>query len=120
MMLLAGLMAPSVAPLVDHHFAERQPAHQHLGVPYGHVHTYGGGHVHDYAGPGLDDADGNGTAFYKSEAGPAGAIVLTTDKAMRDSLLFEPASTFKLPASSDTMARQAIIPPPDKPPRSRL
>jgi len=117
-MLLASLLAPAVAPLVDHHFAERQPAHQHLGVPYHHVHVYGDGHAHVGSVP--VDTDGNETAFYNTQAGLVGVTMVTTDKSMQTFLLFELTSTFSLPASSDTLARQAFTSPLDRPPRPRL
>jgi hypothetical protein len=117
---LAGLLAPAVGPLMDHHFAERQPAHQHLGLVPDHIHDYGANHAHRHAGP--DGAGGgNGTALYNAEGGPAGSIVaFTTDKAMQAFLLFEPTSTVSLPASLDRLARQAFTPPPDRPPRLQL
>lgn len=118
--LLVSLLVPAVGPLMDHHFAERQPAHQHLGLVGDHVHDYGANHAHRHAGP--DGAgSGNGTALYNAEGGPAGSTVgLTTDKAMQAFLLFEPTSTVSLPASLDRLARQAFTPPPDRPPRRQL
>ena len=48
--LLVSFLVPAVGPLMDHHFAERQPAHQHLGLVGDHVHDYGANHAHRHAG----------------------------------------------------------------------
>ena len=48
--LLTALLAPLLGPLVDHHFAERQPGHVHLyltGVPTQHLHHHEAFHSHD-------------------------------------------------------------------------
>ena len=48
--LLAALLIPLLGPLVDHHFAERQPGHLHLyltGVPVQHLHDHEAYHSHD-------------------------------------------------------------------------
>lgn len=39
---VALIALPAFGPFLDHHFAERQPYHAHLGAG-------GGGHVHEYA-----------------------------------------------------------------------
>ena len=119
--LLVSLLVPAVGPLMDHHFAERQPVHQHLGLAYHHVHDYGADHTHRHAGPDGAGAGGNGTAFYNAEGSPAGSMVaFTTDKAMPAFLVFEPVSTVILPASFDRLVRQAFTPPPEKPPRPQF
>lgn len=48
--LLTALLVPLLGPLVDHHFAERQPGHMHLyltGVPIKHLHHHEAFHSHD-------------------------------------------------------------------------
>ena len=39
---VAPVAPPGFGPFLDHHFAERQPYHAHLGAG-------GGGHTHEYA-----------------------------------------------------------------------
>ena len=48
--LLTTLLVPLFGPLVDHHFAERQPGHMHLyltGVPIQHLHHHEAFHSHE-------------------------------------------------------------------------
>lgn len=48
--LLTALLVPLLGPLVDHHFAERQPGHVHLyltGVSVQHLHHHEAFHSHD-------------------------------------------------------------------------
>lgn len=48
--LLFAILTPLLGPLVDHHFAERQPGHVHLyltGVPVQHLHHHEAFHSHD-------------------------------------------------------------------------
>ena len=48
--LLAALLLPLLGPLMDHHFAERQPAHLHVypaGVPIQHLHDHEAFHSHE-------------------------------------------------------------------------
>ena len=45
--LAVALVAPpSFGPFLDHHFAERQPYHAHLGAGGGHEHEYRREHSH--------------------------------------------------------------------------
>ena len=48
--LLTTLLVPLLGPLVDHHFAERQPGHLHVyltGIPTQHLHHHEASHSHD-------------------------------------------------------------------------
>ena len=47
--LVVALVAPAFGPILDHHFAERQPGHIHFGTanPSSHVHSYAESfHIH--------------------------------------------------------------------------
>ena len=44
--LLLALMLPAVGVLADHHFAERQPGHLHMGVYGDHPHILDTSHLH--------------------------------------------------------------------------
>ena len=62
--LLAALLLPLLGPLVDHHFAERQPAHLHVylaGVPIQHLHDHEAFHPHEAP---------NADSWYVENAGP--------------------------------------------------
>ena len=43
---VALIAPPSFGPFLDHHFAERQPYHAHLGAGGGHEHEYRREHFH--------------------------------------------------------------------------
>ena len=59
------LMLPSLGPLLDHHFAERQPGHTHWyrgAAGAEHSHPFEDFHIHYDAM--YDSADGGGIAFF--------------------------------------------------------
>ena len=44
------LLIPVLGPLLDHHFIERQPGHNHVytqGIPVDHIHPHQVSHTHD-------------------------------------------------------------------------
>lgn len=74
--LLAALLTPLLGPLVDHHFAERQPGHVHIylgGIPIQHLHDHEAFHTHDAptADPAVSEAGAhvleNGVIFMPQE-----------------------------------------------------
>lgn len=49
LLAVVALLASAVGPMLDHHFAERHPAHGHLylgAVSPGHSHPYEHSHIH--------------------------------------------------------------------------
>ncbi len=63
MAILSALLVPLFGPLVDHHFAERQPGHVHLyltGVPTQHLHFHEAHHSHDSPPAGPSDVGSSG------------------------------------------------------------
>ena len=61
---LAVVMAvlPFLGPVIDHHFAERQPYHAHFGTDAGHEHYYASLHAHQslpWTGSGVEQAAEN-------------------------------------------------------------
>ena len=125
----AALLAPLMGAALDHHFAERQPGHLHIGAPREHTHTHAFEHAHHlhhahaanrYARAASDGADAP-IALYKSEGSAAATPAVSPsnldDEALRQ---FRPTSVFTLPSLSDGAMRQRALPPPDKPPEHAL
>jgi hypothetical protein len=71
--MVAALAAPAIGPLVDHHFADRQPWHSHVGPLVYHVHSYGQQHPHAQADPGEADGVGLASLYGYETPLPAGA-----------------------------------------------
>ena len=117
LLLLVALATPFVGPLVDHHFAERQPGHIHLSAAGYQAHTHGQRHSHVHTRPEAGDNGGPALALYDFEVTPPiPAVVAGRDMAMQSFLHFKPESLFVIPALSSTPARNHYPPPLDKPP----
>jgi hypothetical protein len=113
-LVLIGLALPSFGPMLDHHFAERQPGHRHLGPAVSHVHGYDNQVEHHHpAAPG-----GHGpTAFYSYDASPpAISFAVVDDQAQWSTLLFMPSSVFVIPDRVDAQPSGHVTAPPGKPP----
>ena len=112
-LLVVTMLAPGIASVTDHHFAERQPGHSHLGRPVPHGHKYDQDHRHNHYGP----ASSETFAVYDYETGsPASSVVVTDDKAMMAFLLFQPEATLLLPEVTPGRTAQNYVTPPGKPP----
>lgn len=66
---LVALLAPSIGPLVDHHFAERQ--HDHAHIYFGsnapdHVHPYDVAHIHHLINSSVAQTPSEQTVFLTS------------------------------------------------------
>jgi hypothetical protein len=117
-LLALALGLPSIGPLMDHHFAELQPDHRHLGPTQQHVHAYSHQHGHSQSTAGETVAAG---AVYNHDSGPPAVVVVTgSDMAIQSFLRFEPSSEFTLPPSSSVQANQTFMAPPEKPPQQAL
>jgi hypothetical protein len=137
------LMLPMVGPLVDHHFAERLPYHDHLflgeGANHSHTHLVGRPHTHRPAGisqfgpPNPFDPFGDfdipaapgeagDTLFFASNTGwtppatCASVLSLLTSLAILLGLM---ASTWRLYVHP-IFAYRVDLPPPKDPPRRSL
>lgn len=113
---LAVLMValPFVGPVVDHHFAERQPYHAHFGADEGHNHNYASLHVHS------DDqtADG-GIALYSFEVFSAGPyMAMLADSELESRLTPDPDAVLTLRAPEFAALRSEFVSPLDRPPRA--
>ncbi len=118
MLLVASLVLPMAGPLLDHHFAERQLGHKHLGSAIFHRHSNDADYSH-YHGPGPADASGGRPiTVYSYDGGPSVSALSVADQVSGISTLdFEPSSLFPLPGppARTTMGRSTA--PPHGPPR---
>lgn len=113
--VLAALLFPAVGPLVDHHFAERQPGHLHIGMAGYHAHAHGYEHAHSHASN--TDSSGYPIVLYNYDGAPVAIpAVARADTAMELFLDFEPDSIFMLPLLPEARAKHNYISPPGKPP----
>lgn len=110
------LVLPSMGPLMDHHYAERQPGHLHLGLAGYHTHSYGEVHFH-VDGP--DSAGTGGFAMFAYEGSPAPAVA-AADAFLDATVDFEPGSLFDLPPPPGAGVVQHYPSPQDRPPRLPL
>lgn len=129
-LVLYALFLPFYGTLLDHHFAERPPAHDHLylgRIVPGHVHPYQVSHTHS------NEAGNTGSQdFFKGGYDPDGIVFLTSfdglgqgfDQfavpSMHLSLDFpstdDTGPTFGIPAG-DKILQDAYLALPKKPPR---
>ncbi|MBM3933193.1 MAG: hypothetical protein FJ319_02655 [SAR202 cluster bacterium] len=119
--LVVSVMFPSIGPLVDHHFAERQLGHIHLGHTTYHVHYADLAHSHDHShgDGGHEQQPQSATTLYSYESGALGSIVsITEDLGLASFLLFDPASIFTLPGNGSLNLVPVYLSPPDDPPRA--
>ena len=107
------VLLPSLGPLIDHHFAERQPYHSHLGADRGHEHGYRYFHAH-----GADfDSEAN-PALYNLDTSLAGFTTATLSESdLSRQTLIEPTSLIGTHTASDAALRSIYPDPPYKPPR---
>jgi hypothetical protein len=113
--LLSVLLLPAVGPIIDHHFAERQPWHSHVGLQVSHTHAADAYHAH------LDSSNQGGerpVAVFNHESGVP--VVGGTHFALAASsgFLFGPTSSLQLPVAIFAGAHQSYASPPDRPPQS--
>lgn len=118
----AALFLPALGPLLDHHYAERQPNHAHVYLGPAapdHVHPFEmyGHHVHhshDHA-PSSD-----GIVYLVSHDGTSPAQVDVTIPSVEGSSFTVPEEkrTSFGTARNDSLPNDALIAPPKQPPRA--
>ena len=124
---LAALFLPLFGPLLDHHFAERQPAHAHIyleGTDLEHLHSYEtNNHYQLHARSNVydDDRAPAGILFLSDTngagSGSSGAMAYLQQKSQ---LVFDPEGEpdrFAL-SPDDSFITDATMPNPKKPPRA--
>ena len=113
---LALVMAvlPFLGPVIDHHFAERQPYHTHLGADVGHDHDYASLHAHQ-----ADQAAEGGISLYSFEVFSAGpTVAMLTDSELESRLAPDPDAALTLRAPEFSALRSASVSPLERPPRA--
>jgi hypothetical protein len=129
---LSALFMPFFGPMLDHHFAERQPSHQHVffgSASAEHVHFYEAAHTHFHAHDLLVNPDGNGPASKElpdevvslaSQDGVGQSSPSLTVTSLQVDLVFpdQGDSHFLLHLTGqDNLPPEIFIPPPKRPPR---
>ena len=123
---LAALFLPLLGPLMDHHFAERQPGHAHIyldGAAHEHLHSYEtyDHHLTSMAG-GKDEAEQAGTVVILTDthglgSGPAGTPAYL--RATADLILQHEGDTNRFAFSGRSVfLTDAALPTPKQPPRA--
>ena len=123
---LTALFLPLLGPLMDHHFAERQPGHTHIyldGPAHEHLHSYEtyDHHLISTAG-GNDEAEQAGTVVILTDthglgSGPAGTPAYL--RATADLILQHEGHTNRFAFSGGSeFLKGASIPAPKQPPRA--
>ena len=108
------VVLPFLGPVVDHHFAERQPYHAHFGADAGHDHDYASLHVH-----GGDQAADAGIALYSFDVFSAGpSIAMLADSELESRLTPDPDTVLTLRAPEFSVLRSASVSPLERPPRA--
>ena len=121
---LAVVMAvlPFLGPVIDHHFAERQPYHAHFGTDVGHEHYYASLHAHQSllgTGSGVEQAADSGIALYSFEVSSAGpSVAMLTDSELESRLTPDPDAVLTLRAPASSVLRSASVSPLERPPRA--
>jgi hypothetical protein len=120
LLLLIALAMPSVAPLVDHHSAERQVVHNHVGIVQSDAHTHGYQNFHSHSPNSDVGSDGLPVAMYEQESGTAAPAVVVDDATTQPFGLFEPGLFFPIWPRVQARAKDYHPAPPKKPPQPVL
>ena len=119
--LLVALVLPTVGPLIDHHFAEREVGHHHLEAHQSdaHAHSHQGPHLHSPDGG--PSAEGQPIALYEYESSLAvGAVSLVGDSALQSVLKPNQGYVTVLHSSSLVRTKQHYTAPSKRPPQRFL
>jgi len=123
-----ALASPSAGPLLDHHFAERQPDHGHIYLGerlVDHVHPYGLVHTHPTepahgpsTGPGTRPGNAEGTVYLTSDdAAGSGSITVSMDAEMAFPESGDSPLLLSL-ADPDQPLTEPFLAVPERPPRA--
>ena len=115
------VVLPFLGPVVDHHFAERQPYHAHFGADAGHDHDYASLHLHgadQTAGSLPPTGSGDGIALYSLDVFSAGpSMAMLADSELESRLTPDPDAVLTLRAPEFAALRSASVSPLERPPR---
>ena len=114
---VALIAPPSFGPFLDHHFAERQPYHAHLGAGGGHEHDYRREHSHARAdSPDSRTADGDEAMPNPEIASSAMAAVRSEQVTMTPTAAAD--SALAAARGGDSIPKSVHPAPPLRPPRA--
>ena len=106
LLVAVALFLPAIGPLLDHHFAERQPDHLHIGESGFQVHPHDYKQVHYHRSIVTSDYSNKPVALYKNDSNPAAVTVVIAASSDTGSVLqFEPESVFLMPVPTRTQAK---------------
>ena len=121
---VVALLAPLAGSALDHHFAERQPDHLHIGAAHTHSHLHAferAAHVHHAVGGKRPAGADMPIALYKNDGSVAAAQAQAAASAdAGERALRGPTSAFILPVVNERRLLPHSPHPPDKPPNIPL
>ena len=118
-LLVASLVLAIAGPLLDHHFAERQPGHKHHGSAIFHRHSHDADYSHDHVPGQANASGGNPIMVYSYDSGPSVPALGVADGVSGIFTIdFEPSSLFLLPGPPARTMIGGSTPPPHGPPRA--
>lgn len=123
LLIVVMVALPAAGPLLDHHFAERQPYHAHVGADSSHRHDYRAAHAHpvDPATGESSDSPSPGAALvlYSFEvSSPMASIAILANSNLDDRLTAAAASPLAIRAATEAALASALVPVPKRPPRA--
>ena len=120
---VVALLAPLAGGALDHHFAERQPGHLHIGAAHSHSHLHAferAAHTHHAVGGKRYAGADMPIALYKSDGSIAAAQSAAASAGMGERIRYEPTSVVALPVANVKRLIPHAPLPPDKPPNVSL
>ena len=121
---VVALLAPLAGAALDHHFAERQPDHLHIGAAHTHSHLHAferAAHLHHAVGGKRHVGADLPIALYKSDGSVAAAQAqAAASAAAGERIRYEPTSVVDLPVANEKRLLPHSPRPLDKPPNVRL
>jgi hypothetical protein len=127
LLAVVALALTSLGPMLDHHFAERHPGHQHLylgSASPDHSHAYEHSHANHgawmYAPSASDGKRSDGVVFVMpgDGAGNGAADIATPMVVQPPRFGGDDESVLRTPATDDSTMTGVVVPPSKLPPRA--
>ena len=119
-------LLPTIGPMLDHHYAGRQPGHDHVHIgalfpDHPHGHDVSHDHDHHMASPSGGDEDRGGPIVIASYSGAVHGHAYVSGTASQTELSFpdpdgNPRSYYS--RQDGALRQQNIVTPPTEPPRA--
>ena len=113
-------LLPGIGPMLDHHYAGRQPGHSHVGAMYpDHLHSHEIAYDQLNAVSADDDGEPGGMVVIAAYSGAAAAHAYVMGSASRIDLSFPDPDETQYPNTDHYCAlrQQSFVTPPTQPPR---